>query len=308
MLNNVEFVGVEAMSRTRSVIFRFSLIAGFLACFLLVISCGEPTLKPPPSGKPPAPVEISEGLAHWYVKLAKNRYTQLDRLHGYAVKGEFPKNPIIPTETPFFVDATGTSCAVAFLMIQDGLREAVRQISQTNNHVFVSDVTEGPLIDWIATSGLTQKECAAIQPMYGWQTPEIANEAERERRRIREHLLAVEGRLRGQTHESLQIALTALLPTIRTQFPATSIGFLVGNRLRQAPTPIVNKVLEPLRIRVVYLDARGEAWGPDHYFQNITLAAGEEHSLNFQLRYTWLFIEWEADATIEGEPIEIKSG
>jgi hypothetical protein len=45
----------------------------------------------------------------------------------------------------------------------------VTAIQRANNFVYVTDVHEGPLVDWVLISGLTQEEAALIQP--GYQPP-----------------------------------------------------------------------------------------------------------------------------------------
>jgi hypothetical protein len=155
------------------------------------------------------------------------RRTHLARLHEYALAGKFPKNEDFPDRREaYFIDRHGTACAVASLMIRSGREPEARTIAAVDNHVRVMSVTTGPLIDWIAESGLLREECALIQPTYEWKRYEpypralIAAvkasagaglpggdaDAERERTRIREHLLAVEAKLRADTWEAIRVA------------------------------------------------------------------------------------------------------
>ena len=67
---------------------------------------------------------------------------------------------------PIFVDHRDTACAVGFLMRESGWGSEVAEIAGTDNRVYVDDVRAGPLLAWIATSGLTRQEAALIQPAY----------------------------------------------------------------------------------------------------------------------------------------------
>ena len=69
------------------------------------------------------------------------------------------------------------------------------------------DVSSGVLVDWVVGSGLTQSECALIQPTYEF----YFYGAEKERARIQKHLLAVEAKLRKQTAKSLGEVLRVAL-------------------------------------------------------------------------------------------------
>ena len=147
-------------------------------------------------------------LARMYRQLEEQRAIQLDRLHSYTMGGRFPRNTGHPgVRTPYFVDRFGTRCAVGELMWWSGKREAVHAIAKANNQVRVMEVSDGALIDWVVGSGLTQWECAQVQPTYEF----YYYAAEKERVRIQSHLLAVEAKLRKQTAKSLGEALRVAL-------------------------------------------------------------------------------------------------
>ncbi|MCE2507542.1 MAG: hypothetical protein J4F36_13965 [Nitrosopumilaceae archaeon] len=117
-------------------------------------------------------VELKLRLAntdHLSAELKQQRFLNLDRLSIYRRQGVFPKNLDFPKNfIPYFKDAYGTPCAVAYLMEQSGEHKAVTSIVNSCNHVYVNSIKEGPVLDWIKQSGLTQKEAALIQPMYGY--------------------------------------------------------------------------------------------------------------------------------------------
>ncbi len=203
-------------------------------------------------------------VCDWHQYLAAQRRTQIERLRAYIDRGEFPRNlhrPFGPI--PYFVDVDGTRCAVGHLMDMDGWRRDVEAIARANNHVYVADVTSGPLVDWIRTSGLTQEECARIQPSYnfepyrpGDQLPEFEVQGERER--IRAHLLQVEGELVRDTVASLTVALDRLLGTLPRPAGIRTAGFIVD-----APVPaggwrkVENRSAAIARVRVMEVGADG---------------------------------------------------
>jgi hypothetical protein len=114
-----------------------------------------------------------EDRAVWRQRLAAERGRNLAVLREYQARGLFPINDQDPTRAiPIFVDRHDTACAVGYLMRQSGAGRAVAAIVQANNFVYVTDVHDGPLVDWILTSGLTQEEAALIQPgYYGPESP-----------------------------------------------------------------------------------------------------------------------------------------
>lgn len=147
-----------------------------------------------------------------YEVLATRRAEQIERLHSYAMRGEFPRNVDFPNQSiPYFVDHRGTPCAVADLMLKSGQSCAVKSISSANNHVRIMDATSGPLADWALESGLLQEECALIQPEYGFAEQDHANLMEDEYKHIQLHLIAVEEKLTHDADISLQAALLRLV-------------------------------------------------------------------------------------------------
>ena len=102
--------------------------------------------------------------------LQRARTHHLDQLRVYWQAGRFPKNlDGIDVRRPFFIDAFGTPCAVAYLMLQSGGRaaDAARQIARTNNTIYADQIDSKPFHEWVVTSGLTLEELALIQPSYG---------------------------------------------------------------------------------------------------------------------------------------------
>jgi hypothetical protein len=108
----------------------------------------------------------------WRQRLAEERLTNVRRLHRYQRRGLFPINQhVADRAAPVFVDNYDTACAVGHLMREAGWGEEVAAIQAENNLVYVTDVSEGQVVEWVATSGLTQEEAAIIQPAYGITPP-----------------------------------------------------------------------------------------------------------------------------------------
>ncbi len=51
-------------------------------------------------------------------------------------------------------------------MWESGEKALVNTIVDSNNHIRVMEITEGPAREWMEKNGLSQEECAEIQPGY----------------------------------------------------------------------------------------------------------------------------------------------
>ena len=87
--------------------------------------------------------------------------------------------------------------------------DVANQTAQENNHVRIMDIKDGPVLEWILASGLTQEECALIQP--GNYRAMYRGHSARRRKEIQAHLLSVERKLRNDTEVSLGIAFQRLV-------------------------------------------------------------------------------------------------
>jgi len=167
----------------------------------------KPDLSSLVAPQPSPAVSLNDVYRH----LAERREQQIERLRCYASRGRFPRNTDFPDRArPYFVDSAGTHCAVAHLMREDGHNDAVLAIAAADNHVLVDEVCGGPLRRWILTSGLTQAECARIQPTYGYGSVMGTNEPSTEaleRDRLRIHFTKVEAELVRNSDASLETAL-----------------------------------------------------------------------------------------------------
>jgi hypothetical protein len=156
----------------------------FLACSLIaalstsaLADRTEPTFARPPTGwqakQEPAlggdlaraprytpPVVDRDAVR---AKLVAARADNLARFRAYQRKGVFPSNTYAEGRLNVWRDEAGNLCAAATIINASGATDLVEQVAEESNFIRLADVTTGPLMDWILTSGLTQAEIAAIQ-------------------------------------------------------------------------------------------------------------------------------------------------
>jgi len=95
--------------------------------------------------------------------LVKARATNLAAFRTYQSKGVFPSNTFKNKKLNVWLDADGHFCAAATIIKMSGQDELVNKVAEQNNFIRLADVKQGPLMDWILTSGFTQDEIAMIQ-------------------------------------------------------------------------------------------------------------------------------------------------
>ena len=95
--------------------------------------------------------------------LAQQRKVNLARFHDYRRHKVYPHNTYRSGMTNVWKDANDHLCAVATLVHLDGKDALVDQIATDQNFVKTADLTAGPLVDWMLTSGFTQEEIVMIQ-------------------------------------------------------------------------------------------------------------------------------------------------
>jgi hypothetical protein len=206
-------------------------VVGLVTFGLLPLTKGSLT-RPVVARQSQLVCEVGLGsLEKTYHALAVSRKRHIARLNDYAAAGTFPLNTDFPGRlVPYFVDQVGTACAVGHLILLDGKQDLVASIAARSNHIRIENVHDGPLLDWIHDSGLTQDECTLIQPSYAtiedyregrpWQD-EVA--------RLREHFTKVEQTLLTESQRSLRQALVAKVDEQlerRPDDPALSINSL----------------------------------------------------------------------------------
>lgn len=161
----------------------------------------------------------SQDLERWKQALAGARLYAITRLREYRAAGQFPRNHRILGRVPTFIDPQGRPCAVGYLMQRSGNQALAAQIANDTNNIYIEQIKSGPALDWIKFSGLTQGECAHIQPSYDWHKPPIEpidpdNPTDRERDRLRAHFDAVVSKLLDNTTSALTSCVATLEPLI----------------------------------------------------------------------------------------------
>ena len=116
---------------------------------------------------PATPDDIVLDRAAIRAQLAAARAANLAAFRAYVKAGTFPSNTYKPGELNVWRDRDGHLCAAATIIDASGQHALVRRIADDDNFIRLGDVTDGPLMDWMLTSGLTQDEIAAIQEPFG---------------------------------------------------------------------------------------------------------------------------------------------
>jgi len=153
---------------------RFLIAASLVAALTTTAVADQRFAAPPPDVAamsepaelaPPAPDQMRVVLDRQTVraKLAEMRAQNLARFRAYQQGGVFPSNTFEPRKLNVWMDADGHLCAAATIINASGQRDLVQQVAEQTNFIRLADVKQGPLMDWILTSGLTQDEIAAIQ-------------------------------------------------------------------------------------------------------------------------------------------------
>jgi hypothetical protein len=116
--------------------------------------------------------------------LAAERKVNLKRFHEYRRARVYPHNTYENGMLNVWRDDDGHTCAVATIMLKAGMEALVDQVAAEQNFVKLAEVTTGPLLDWVLTSGLTQEEIVMIQyPSWEQDDPVGYRNAVREQRR-----------------------------------------------------------------------------------------------------------------------------
>ena len=95
--------------------------------------------------------------------LLEARHRNLAFFRAYQKAGVFPSNTYQPNKLNVWRDADGHFCAAATIIRASGMTDLVDRVADQNNFIRLADVSQGPLMDWILTSGFTQDEIAMIQ-------------------------------------------------------------------------------------------------------------------------------------------------
>lgn len=155
-------------------------------------------------------------------KLLQNRAANLARFRAYQEAGVFPSNVYKAGELNVWRDQAGHFCAAATIIRMSGQTELVERVADDNNFIRLADVEQGPLMDWILMSGLTQEEIVMIQKPFRPVTikpvaePQDLVVVDDDMRAAETHRLAalykqIDARLVAARNASIDLALARLM-------------------------------------------------------------------------------------------------
>jgi hypothetical protein len=138
-------------------------LAALMIAFTTTASAGE--FARPPQTTEPEPNAILAVPPRKAVRdaLAKRREHNQAAFHAYVTHGVYPHNTYRVGPLNVWRDAEGHLCAAATMISKDGHDELAQQTAQTKNNIRLLDVVDGPLLDWMLTSGFTIEEIDRIQ-------------------------------------------------------------------------------------------------------------------------------------------------
>jgi len=103
------------------------------------------------------------------LELQEKRLQMLNRLCEYRERAEFPTNYAYPGQrVPCFIDYKGNICAVGYLVEQSAGRAVAEKINEKYQYANIKEMQDPMVQNWIASSGLSEEECAMIQPAYSY--------------------------------------------------------------------------------------------------------------------------------------------
>lgn len=148
-------------------------------------------------------------------KLAEARAANLLRFRAYQKAGVFPSNTFEGRKLNVWRDAGGHLCAAATIINASGQTELVQRVADQTNFIRLADVKQGPLMDWILTSGLTQEEISAIQepymPVYRQQPVVEPDLRSAENARLIQRYKQVDAQIVRNQNTSLDLAVDRLM-------------------------------------------------------------------------------------------------
>jgi len=217
---------------------RLIVVASVMTALTSLAAADAPTprfAQPPPGNAPRADIDYERlpmrtlDRAQVRAKLAANRQANVDRFRTYQAGGVFPSNTYEDRKLNVWLDEAGHFCAAATIIRMSGQVALVDNVAAQNNFIKLGDVVQGPVMDWILTSGLTQGEIAAIQEpfsMVGEPSPVVAVDPTlrtQEDVRLRTKYKRVEAQIVKAAAGSLDAATDRLMrtPTLARQLLAS---------------------------------------------------------------------------------------
>ncbi len=90
----------------------------------------------------------------------------LTTLETYARGKNFPVNTSHAYRIPYFIDYTGTPCAVGHLIIESGFEPFAEKVKTEMNNAYLKEMPYSEIPAWANDHGFTTDELALIQPGY----------------------------------------------------------------------------------------------------------------------------------------------
>ncbi|MCB9561406.1 MAG: hypothetical protein H6708_13450 [Kofleriaceae bacterium] len=205
---------MSASRRLSSLLLSLSLVG--TAC-TSVARTPDATPRPDPGKVVVAPRPAPElDRAAVRAALAERRDVTYQRFLAYREARVYPVNTFTHGYQHVWLDAQGHLCAAATIISGDWGREITSHVAAENNFIRMADVKDGPLLDWVLTSGLTHHEIVAIQ-VPGWQpdprdiAPAEPDPQAAEIARLYTMYIDVERQLTSTWDESIDDATDALM-------------------------------------------------------------------------------------------------
>ena len=165
----------------------------FASCLLVLAGLSSPALSAPRDAPDQPPVDRDVIRK----ELLEQRKINLERFHEYRRAHIYPHNSYEPGMKNVWTDREGHLCAVATMMERAGEHALVVETGRDQNFVRLADVSSGPLIDWVLTSGFTHEEVVMIQQPSDEEVEAENREMRREERRLKRALAREDDRLAG---------------------------------------------------------------------------------------------------------------
>lgn len=158
-----------------------------------------------PMRTPPERADVEKALQ-------KRRAKNLAAFRTYRKGGVYPHNTWRNGPLNVWRDASGHLCAAATMMSKDGKADLVKETGDRNNFIRLQNVTEGPLLDWIMTSGFTIEEIDRIQaPAIYPDGIVMPEELEQEDARLAKGYAATDSWLTARAKQGLDTAVNRLM-------------------------------------------------------------------------------------------------
>jgi hypothetical protein len=188
------------------------LAASLLSLALVAPAASARSFAQPPTLRPRQGEVFAAKRAELRAALARRRVHNLAAFRAYVAAGIYPHNYKRTGPLNVWLDPQGHLCAAATMIDRDGHHDLVMATARDNNYLRLLDVTDGPLLDWMLTSGFTLEEIDRIQvPGFrgsytvepGWQVAEDA--------RLRKAYAATDKYLVAHERDGLDTAVDRLM-------------------------------------------------------------------------------------------------